>query len=86
MDVDLTKRILIRCFLYGWALLLLWFLMYVIMADWIYTVHSKFFDISMHDFALMNYYGMALVKSFIVLVFLIPYVAIHFADKKRSSN
>jgi hypothetical protein len=60
--------------------------MYLRMADWIYSIHSRFFDISRYDFDIMNYYGMAFVKTFILLAFLIPYIAIHFAGKKSSSN
>ena len=43
---------------------------YVVGGDWIYSIHSKWFDLSKHEFALMNYCGMALVKLCAIVFFL----------------
>ena len=56
---------------------------YVVGGDWIYSIHSKWFNVSKHEFALMNYYGMALVKLFAIVIFLFPYGAIKLMLRKK---
>ena len=69
-------KVLLRSCILGIALLLLWFVFFLVGDDWAYGIHSKWFEITKHDFDLMNYYGMAFVKMIIFLLFLIPYLSI----------
>jgi hypothetical protein len=81
--LDVLAEILLRCFLFSLALLLVWFMSYVVGGDWIYSMHSKWFAVSKHEFALVNYYGMALVKLCAVVFFLLPYGSIKLVLRKR---
>ena len=81
--LDVVAEILLRCFLFCLALLIVWFMSYVVGGDWIYSIHSKWFNVSKHEFALMNYYGMALVKLCAIVFFLFPYGAIKLMLRKK---
>ncbi len=72
---DTLARILLRCFVLGYAVVLLWFVLYLIAGGMIYGV-ARWFHLEPHDVDLMNYCGIALVKTLVILFFLIPYIAI----------
>lgn len=83
MDVQMLKDVFFRCFLYGMILLLIWFLMYLLLGDWIYSVHSSIFDLSRRHFDKMHYSGMVRLKMTIFVFFLIPYLAVTVSTRKR---
>ena len=75
-DLELCASVLIRCFFLAVGVLVFWFVFYLLGGDLAYSIHSTMFDISRHEFAMMNYYGMAFVKVVSFLFFLIPWAAI----------
>ncbi len=72
---EIVSSVLIRCFILGLALLLLWLLLFMAMKDTTYVIHSNLFSISKMDFERVNYYGIAMVKGVVLVGFLIPCVA-----------
>ena len=81
--LDKVAGILIRCFFLAYALLILWFFLYVLVGDLGYGMHAQWFELSRHDYALINYYGMAFVKVCAIIFFLFPYFAIKLVLRKR---
>jgi hypothetical protein len=81
--LQIIATILIRSFLFGLAILLLWFLLYLIVPDWMFEINSRWFNIGKHDFDLINYCGMAFVKISILLFFFSPYLAIRSMLRKK---
>lgn len=82
--LEVTAKILIRCFILNFALVLFWFFFFLIgSSQWGYELHSKIFDITRHEFALINYCGIAFVKSCNIIFFLFPYVAIRLVLKLK---
>jgi len=81
--LDAKAGVLLRCFVLSFCLLLFWFVLYLLAADWIYCIHSKWFEISRHDFDLMNYYGMGLIKIVSFLFFLFPFISIKLILRKK---
>jgi hypothetical protein len=75
--------ILLRCFLLGFGLLLFWLLVFTLGGTMAYTVHAAWFDLSRHEFDLVNYYGMSLMKLLIFLFFLFPYLSIKWHLRAR---
>ncbi len=71
----IVSRVLLRCVLMGFLLLFVWFGAFLAVGDFAYDVHAKMFDISRHEFDVMNYYGMTIVKGCVVLFFLVPLIA-----------
>ena len=75
------SKILLWCFVLGFLSLLLWFAFYMAAADFIFGVHGGMFDLTRHDFDIMNYYGMTYFKGVVVTLFLIPYISVRLVLK-----
>jgi hypothetical protein len=84
-DLDTLSNILIRCFVIGAIFNMLWFIFFLLGGDFGYTIHAKWFQISRHEYDLLNYYGMAFVKGFIFLLYLFPYIAIRMVLRRRKA-
>ena len=81
--LDAIAGVLLRCFVLSILLLLVWFVFYIMAGDWAYSIHSRWFEISKHNFDTMCYYGMGIVKITAFLFFLFPYVSIRLVLRKR---
>ncbi|MCX5834425.1 MAG: hypothetical protein NTV99_07935 [Deltaproteobacteria bacterium] len=82
-NLDILARILIRCFIGGVLLLLIWFMSFTFGGGWIYSFHSKWFQIPLQTFEAIHYAGMAFTKILLILFFLIPYIVIRLVSKKK---
>ncbi len=86
MDTRFITGVLLRCFIYSFVLLLIWFVLFLAAGGWMYYFHSAMFDITLHEFDVMNYCGMGLLKILVFVGFLIPYIAIRLTAKKQNSS
>jgi hypothetical protein len=68
--------ILIRCFFLIYALLLIWFIFYLVGGDWGYNLTTQWFKVSKHEYDLLSYCGISFVKICVLIFFLAPYIAI----------
>ena len=84
--LETLARILIRSFLLGWALLLLWFVFYLFLPGWMYEMNTRWFNIDRHEFDLINYCGIGFVKMCILLFFLFPYLSIRLVLRKKKKS
>ncbi len=84
--LETLGRILIRSFFWGVALLLLWFISYLFLPDWTYEMNTKWFNIGRHEFDLINYCGIGLVKITLLLFFLFPYLSIRLIPRKKKKS
>jgi len=78
--------ILFRCFVFSIILLIVWFVWFLIAGGIGHQIHSNWFDLTKHEFDLMNYYGMALIKLFSTMLFLIPFIAIKLMLHKEDKS
>jgi len=74
--LEAVAGVCLWCFVLSICLLLLWLLFYLLAGNCVYGVHSRFFDITRHEFEVVGYCGSGLVKIAAFLFFLFPYVAI----------
>ena len=81
--LDAVAGVFLRCFVLAFCLLLFSFVFYLLAADWAYSIHSRWFEITRHDFDLMYYYVMAFTKIVSFLLFLIPYISIKLILRKK---
>ena len=81
---DTLAKILLRCFVMGYALLLLWFVIYVLAGDWMNGVSGKLFGLTPHEANMVHYFGISGVKCAVILFFLFPYIAIRLVLRRRS--
>jgi len=82
-NLDILARILIRCFIGGILLLMIWFIGFTFFGDCIYELHSKWFLMPRQTFNAIHYAGMAFIKILLIVLFLFPYIAIRLEAKKR---
>ena len=75
-------KILLRCFVLGYSLLLLWFVLYMAAGD--FGIGDKLFGVTPHEVDVINYCGMAVVKIAVILLFLFPYIAIRLVLRIRT--
>ena len=75
--------IFLWCFLLSVALLVLWSILYLVIGDWAYSIHGGLFELTRHDFTLVNYWGMAFTKICAIIFFLFPYVSIKVLLRKK---
>jgi hypothetical protein len=76
MDIMNLEAFLLWCFIINYSILLVWFLMIVFAKDFIYKIHTKWFDISKEKFDSINYMLMGFYKLSIFIFNLVPYIAI----------
>jgi len=81
---DVLGKILLRCFVMGYVLLLLWFALYVFGGDALRSIQVRLFGLTAHEVDLVNYCGMAGVKCAVLLFSLFPYIAIRWVLRKRT--
>jgi hypothetical protein len=84
--LEALARILIRSFLFGVCLMLLWFLFYLLLPDWTYEMNTKWFNIGRHEFDLINYCGIGLMKITLLLFFLFPYLSLRLILRKKKKS
>ncbi|MFT6898817.1 MAG: hypothetical protein ACJA13_003244 [Paraglaciecola sp.] len=79
MEVEQLTHVFGWCTAMDYSLLVIWFTMFIVAHDWIYSTHRKWFDLSIQQFDMLNYCGMGLFKMFIFVFNLVPYLALRLA-------
>ncbi len=83
--LDALAKVLLRCFVLGFLLLLIWVVVFVLASDVIHNLHGKMFGLLPHELNLIHYCGIAFVKLCVFLFFLFPYIAIRLVLRKRNT-
>ena len=84
--LDRVAGIFLWCFLLCYVLLLLWFVLFLFAGNWAYNIQAGWFELSRHDFALVNYWGIAFTKICAIIFFLFPYLSIKLVLRKKRKN
>ena len=82
---DMLARVLLRCAVFGYLLLLLSFGVYVLAGDLIYRLNGNLFSLSKHELDLIVYGFIVLTKFVVLLFFLIPWLAIRLVLRKAQA-
>jgi len=80
--LDTVAKILIWCFFLGILIGIFGFFFLVLGGDFVYDMHSKFISISRVQFNCIHYGLFSMLKTAILYLFLIPYIAIKLVLKK----
>ena len=82
MDRKFVEGVLLRCFILGFVVLIIWFLFILLAGGLICDVHGSLFTkITNRQFEVIHYCGMGLLKLFVFVFFLVPYVAMRWTGK-----
>jgi hypothetical protein len=79
IGVGELKILLWYCAGINYAILFLWFFLFVFGHDALYRLHRRWFRIPVDTFDSINYAAMAIFKSGIILFNLVPLAALYFA-------
>lgn len=75
MNIETIRSFLLWCSLVNYAVLLVWFLVFIAAHDFIYRLHGKWFRLSVEQFDALNYGGMAVYKIGVLLFNIVPLIA-----------
>jgi hypothetical protein len=76
VSLDTLSKVLMRCWLLGFALLALWAGLVLLGRDFVYRVHGDMFGLAEHELDLIFYAGMVFTKVLVLVFFFIPWAAI----------
>ena len=74
--LEVVSKILLRCWILGFLLLMIWFGFFMLAPSVIYSLHGSMFGLSPQGLNLIHYCGMGLVKIFVLIFFLLPWMSI----------
>ena len=71
-----ASRVLFRCWIGGFALLLIWLAAMLLLEDSIVQLHAKMFGLSKHEIDVIMYGGLGLFKLGVILLFFLPWLGL----------
>ena len=75
------KYILLWSLVLNYAILLIWFGVFVFAHDWIFHLHTRWFKLSIETFDAIHYSGMAVHKVGVLLFNLVPLIALYLMNQ-----
>jgi hypothetical protein len=82
--LDVVAKILFRCLVFGFLLLVIWFGLFMLAPNLIFGLHGGMFDLSPHELNIIHYSGMAFLKLVVICFFFFPWAAIKLVPRKAS--
>ena len=76
MSTNEVKDVLLWCVGLNYAVLFIWFGVFVFAHDWMYGMHSRWFKLSVEAFDTIHYTGLSVYKIGIILLNLVPLIAL----------
>ena len=77
MNTEAIRHFLLWCTIVNYAILLVWFLVFVFGHEWIQGLHGKWFHLPNDQFDTLHYVGMTIYKIGILLFNLVPLVVLY---------
>jgi hypothetical protein len=69
-------KILLRCWMLGFALLLLWAGVIVLGREPVYRLNGNIFGLTEHEFDVIFYAGIVFTKALVLLFFFLPWLTL----------
>lgn len=79
MGMETLPTILLWCAGINYAILFLWFGVFVLAHEWLYRLHTRWFSLSVEMFDTIHYTGMAVYKIGVLFFIVVPLVATYIA-------
>jgi hypothetical protein len=83
--LEVVAKILLRCWIFGFLLLLSWFGAVTLAGDFVYSVHASMFGLTWHELNLIHYCGMGFLKLFVGVFFFFPWLSIRLVLRKAKA-
>jgi hypothetical protein len=82
---DALAKVLLRCWLFGFALLFIWLATILLMGETICKLHGPTLGVLSHELHVIFYCGMAMLKLLVLVFFFIPWLSIRLVLKEPNS-
>ena len=79
---DTLAKVLLRCWIFGSVLLAIWLGAAWLLSDIIHKLHGPMFGITLHEFDVIFYGALGMLKLFVLVFFFIPWLSIRLVLKK----
>ena len=79
MSLEMARSALLWCTVINYALLMIWFLLYVLLHGWLQRIWGRWFRLTGEQFDTLNFAGIMLYKLGILLFNLVPLAALYIA-------
>jgi hypothetical protein len=79
---DTLAKVLLRCWVIGFIVLMIWFGAVMLAGDFVYGVHGNMFDLTRPQLNSIHYCGMGLLKLVVAMFFFVPWIAIRLVLRK----
>jgi hypothetical protein len=76
MNIKAARRALLWCAIINYGLLVVWFLLFALLHESLLRNWGRWFHLSAEQFDFLNFAGMMLLKIFVLVFNLVPYVAL----------
>jgi len=76
MTTTTLRDLLIWSLVFNYVILMVWFIALTVAHDWVYRLHTRWFNLSRETFDAIHYGGMAVYKIGILLLNVAPLVAV----------
>ena len=86
MDLKTLRAALLWSALINYGVLMVWFLVFIVAHDWMYLLHGRWFRLSIEQFDMIHYAGMAVYKIGILLLNLVPWITLHFCQRSSAQQ
>ena len=81
MSIVIVRKVLLWCAVINYGVRIMWFLFFLLVHEWMYSFHGRWFHLSVEQFDALHYAGMALYKIGILLFNLVPYIALRIVGR-----
>ena len=79
---DTLAKVLLRCWVFGFALLLFSFGIFMLTGEIIDDINGRMFGLTPHELDLIIYCSLGLLKLSVLVLFLMPWLAIRLVLRK----
>ena len=80
MTINEIRNLLLWCTAINYAVLFIWFGVFVFAHGWMHRMHGRWFRLSVETFDTIHYAGLAVYKIGILLFNLVPLIALYLAS------
>lgn len=81
MTMTELKHLLLISTLINYAIVTIWFMVFIYAHEALYRLHTKWFRLSQQDFDKIHYSAMAAYKIGVMLLNLVPLITLNFTDR-----
>ena len=81
---ETLAKVLLRCWIFGFALLLFSFVVFMLTDEIIDDIHGRMFGLTPHEVDLIFYCWLGMLKLFVLVLFLMPWMAIKLVLRKSA--